>query len=109
MNEVGRLLACGLALMAMVVDTKATQNSPSGINSDAAKAIDDALRPILSRYEIPGAAVAVTLNGRLMVARGYGFADTYTKRQISPDTQFRIARAFFELNESKGIPILSRV
>ena len=77
--------------MAMVVDTKATQNSPSGINSDAAKAIDDALRPILSRYEIPGAAVAVTLNGRLMVARGYGFADTYTQRQISPDTQFRIA------------------
>jgi N-acyl-D-amino-acid deacylase len=40
---------------------------------------------------LPGAAVAVMKDGRLVFARGYGYADTATGAPVMPDTLFRIA------------------
>jgi CubicO group peptidase (beta-lactamase class C family) len=38
----------------------------------------------------PGFAVLVSENGRVIVQKGYGFADVDTRRRISPETKFRI-------------------
>jgi CubicO group peptidase (beta-lactamase class C family) len=39
----------------------------------------------------PGASLAVTVNGYLVFARGYGYADTTTGEFVQPDSLFRIA------------------
>lgn len=40
---------------------------------------------------VPGAALAVTRHGHLMLARGYGWADQLDHRQVEPTSLFRIA------------------
>ncbi|HOS94828.1 MAG TPA: serine hydrolase domain-containing protein [Armatimonadota bacterium] len=42
---------------------------------------------------IPGAALAVTRNGRLILATGYGWADRDAREPVRPDSLFRIASA----------------
>ncbi|MEJ1934280.1 serine hydrolase [Nostoc sp. NIES-2111] len=54
-------------------------------------AVDNAVRTILSKHEIPGCAIAVAVNNRLVYARGFGFADRETQEPMQPDALFRIA------------------
>ncbi len=63
----------------------------SGPNVAGVTAYDNAIIPLLQRYNIPGAAVAVTKNGKLVLARGYGYSDRDTKTLMQPDAIFRIA------------------
>jgi N-acyl-D-amino-acid deacylase len=53
--------------------------------------IDQTIRGILNKYEIPGATVAVMKGGKLVYAAGYGYADKATKEKAKPETLFRIA------------------
>jgi N-acyl-D-amino-acid deacylase len=46
---------------------------------------------LLKRWDLPGAALAVAREGRLVLARGYGLADTEQKLPVRPDALFRIA------------------
>jgi N-acyl-D-amino-acid deacylase len=52
---------------------------------------DRAVPKLLRRWHIPGAAVAVARNGRMIMARGYGFADGDLGRAVKPESLFRIA------------------
>jgi N-acyl-D-amino-acid deacylase len=45
----------------------------------------------MERNAIPGAGLAVTDHGRLVLARGYGYADIESKRQVAPTSMFRVA------------------
>jgi len=45
----------------------------------------------MARWGVPGAAVAVAREGRLILARGYGTADPGTGAAVQPDSRFRIA------------------
>lgn len=45
----------------------------------------------MSRWNIPGAAVAVMKEGRLIFARGYGYTDKSKNELVMPDSLFRIA------------------
>lgn len=51
---------------------------------------DTFVRGLLSRYRIPGASIAITQNGRLVFARGYGVMDA-NGAPVQPTTLFRIA------------------
>jgi len=46
---------------------------------------------LLRKWEVPGGAVAVAKDGRLVFSRGYGLADVQRKRPVQPDALFRIA------------------
>jgi N-acyl-D-amino-acid deacylase len=46
---------------------------------------------LLDKYNIPGASLAITQNGRLIFARGYGFADAQRTQPVQPDSLFRLA------------------
>jgi N-acyl-D-amino-acid deacylase len=46
---------------------------------------------LMSKYGIPGGSIAVTQNGRLVLARGYGYADREAREPVLPDSRFRIA------------------
>ncbi|MCH7729640.1 MAG: beta-lactamase family protein, partial [Planctomycetes bacterium] len=52
---------------------------------------DELMRNFLRENEIPGAALAVAKDGRLMYSRGFGYADVEKKQRVEPDSLFRIA------------------
>ena len=52
---------------------------------------DQLASKLLTKYQIPGGAIAVTRNGKLVFARGYGYANKATGELVQPDSQFRIA------------------
>ena len=69
-----------------------------GINASAAEpavaelaAYDRIIPELMRKWEIPGGAVAVAKNGRLVLARGYGLADVEKNRPVRPDALMRIA------------------
>ena len=45
----------------------------------------------MEKYDIPGVALAVVRDGRLVFARGYGLADIVNEEPVLPDSLFRIA------------------
>jgi len=51
---------------------------------------DSGVSALLKKWNIPGAAIAVAKNGRLVLARGYGYADFENKQLMKPDFMFRI-------------------
>jgi N-acyl-D-amino-acid deacylase len=52
---------------------------------------DRIITEIMARHRIPGGAIAVAKDGRLVLARGYGWADVDNEIAVSPDALFRIA------------------
>src|SRR5687768_6692933 len=60
--------------------------------ADAALApFDDLMTAFLREHDVPGAALAVARDGRLIYARGFGVADRATAAPVEPDSLFRIA------------------
>ncbi len=52
----------------------------------------DAIIPaLMQKWQIPGGAVGVVKDGRLVLARGYGWADQEASLVVQPDSLFRIA------------------
>ncbi|MAG92680.1 MAG: D-aminoacylase [Planctomycetaceae bacterium] len=54
-------------------------------------AFDRMMQRFVEEHHIPGAALAVTAGSRLVLARGYGYADVAAKQPATPQSLFRIA------------------
>jgi N-acyl-D-amino-acid deacylase len=52
---------------------------------------DQVIPDLMRKHSIPGAAVAVLREGKLIYARGFGYADVENKTPVQPDALFRIA------------------
>src|SRR5687767_10019405 len=52
---------------------------------------DQIIPDLMRKYAIPGGAVAVLRDGKLIYARGFGYADVENGKQVQPDALFRIA------------------
>ena len=52
---------------------------------------EQSVRDMMRTYGIPGGAVALVRDGRLIYARGFGYADLENKTPVQPDALFRIA------------------
>jgi CubicO group peptidase (beta-lactamase class C family) len=52
---------------------------------------DRLMESFVEKHKIPGAALAVSWQGRLVYARGFGFADVEKKEPVEPAALFRIA------------------
>src|SRR5690349_12467420 len=52
---------------------------------------DQIISDLMRKYAIPGGAVAVVRDGKLIYARGFGYADVENKTLVQPDALFRIA------------------
>jgi len=76
-------LASGLALP-FISTLRATEDP-------ALAPFDDLFAKFLKDNAVPGAAVAVTRNGKLVYARGFGLADVAGRTPVKPDALFRIA------------------
>lgn len=61
------------------------------VTGSGVEALDRSVALFMDRWGVPGLAMAVAKDGRLVVARGYGFADFANEEPVEPDALFRIA------------------
>jgi beta-lactamase class C len=52
-------------------------------------AVDQAIQPVMAKYEIPGMAVGITVGGKRYVL-DYGVASTKTRKPVTDSTLFEI-------------------
>ena len=55
------------------------------------KPLDDLMTGFLEKHKLPGASLAVGRGGRVLYARGFGWADVEAKKRVEPDSLFRLA------------------
>ncbi|MGQ0662050.1 MAG: serine hydrolase domain-containing protein [Pseudomonadota bacterium] len=63
----------------------------TGESVPALAAFDETMLAIMRKWGLPGGALAVARQGRLVLARGYGYADEAAQEPVRPDALFRIA------------------
>lgn len=74
-----------------VEPASATELPITGRADPKLTAFDEVVSTFVRERKIPGAAIAVTKNGRLVYARGFGYADIEQKQPVQPESLFRIA------------------
>jgi CubicO group peptidase (beta-lactamase class C family) len=92
-----RLLATCLAFLAVATIWSAcdstedpTPTPPPATQEDIA-AIDSKITAFLSTYNIPGASLAISKNGKLVYKKGYGKADKEANVDMTPNHRMRVA------------------
>jgi len=53
--------------------------------------IDDKITAWMSKTSMPGSSIAISVNGKLVYRKAYGFADKDTKNPVTENSRFRIA------------------
>lgn len=61
------------------------------LSGAAAVSLDSLIRSQMAAARIPGLAVGISSRGRVVSARGYGFADVARRRAVTVNTMFHIA------------------
>jgi N-acyl-D-amino-acid deacylase len=98
----GMALAVGSGFLKQTSGAAAAQPRPpardplaaipiSGQAGPGLKPFDAAMRTIIDRHGLPGAALAITKDGRLVLAKGYGWANVAAGEPVRPDTLFGLA------------------
>jgi N-acyl-D-amino-acid deacylase len=101
------LRAAAIALLGLLLFTAAAltpaaqqpaplyrEETPIPITGDAGpglEALDAAVRAMMRRHGIPGGSLAIAYQGRLVFAKGYGFADVATDELARPTILFGLA------------------
>jgi len=62
---------------------------PTGPTIPELTRLDTALQNVMLANAVPGASLAVVKDGRLVLARGYGFAEVETHERYQPDSLWR--------------------
>ena len=65
-------------------------NTPPATQSDIVS-VDSKISTFMTTYNIPGASLAVSKNGKLVYIKGYGNADIGTGEKVTPAHRFRLA------------------
>jgi CubicO group peptidase (beta-lactamase class C family) len=99
MKVKGILLALGALALALATSGPGkARGKPTGAHlpvtgpaRPALAGFDKMMLQFLGERHLPGAALAVGRNRRVVYARGFGYADREAKRPVQPQTPFRIA------------------
>lgn len=89
-----RVFATAVAVVGAVTGASAAESETlpeTGACDERLAPFDEMMRSFLREHPIPGAALAVARDGRLVYARGFGFGDVERKQPVEPDALFRIA------------------
>ena len=93
---VGKEAVGRIAAVSSLAAATAIAQAPAGSNlvpemGEGVESLDKAMRGTLKEYGIPGGALAVAVDGKLVVAKGYGWANVAARRPVSPHTLFCLA------------------
>ena len=69
---------------------------------------DRLMRQFLARHRVPGAALAVTRHGRLVYARGFGYASLASGEAVRPEALFRIASVSKPITAAAVLALVDR-
>lgn len=72
-------------------ESKAAYNVSSGNQDERFAVYDQSMKEFMRKHHVPGASIAVTDRGRVVFARGYGYADVGAQEPVIPESLFRIA------------------
>jgi N-acyl-D-amino-acid deacylase len=72
-------------------DATASHNLASAQSDPKFASFDRLVSDFIQRHRVPGVSVAVGRHGKVVFARGYGYADLATKEVVQTDSLFRIA------------------
>ncbi len=88
----GQAAPLAAAPPAAVAAEAAAQAMPmTGPRVPGMASFDRIIPALMRKYRVPGGAVAVARDGRLVLARGYGLADRDAQQPVQPDSLFRLA------------------
>ena len=91
-RSMGHMLQAAARAALLTGTLAAAQTIPvSGPPAPAFAPLDQTATALMQKYSIPGMALGITKGGRLVFARGYGFADVDARTTVSPDSLFRLA------------------
>ena len=65
--------------------------TPAGVTVPEMSGFDGLMSQLLEKWRIPGGALAIAMDGRLVLARGYGWANVEEQELVQPDSLFRLA------------------
>jgi N-acyl-D-amino-acid deacylase len=85
------LLASFVTSSAIHSTSPQREGQQTGTEIPGMSAFDRIIPALMRKYDVPGGAVAVVKDERLVFARGYGWADRENHELVQPDSLFRIA------------------
>ncbi len=79
--------------------------------------VEKTVNSFIRKWSIAGASIAIARDGKLLYARGFGYADTATHTEVQPYNQFRIASisklvtaiGIMKLNEDGNLSLNDKV
>lgn len=85
------LLACLATAFALVQETPAGEKFPiNGKAGPGLEPFDDLVIAMMNRHGVPGGALAIAKDGKLVYAKGFGYADL-AGPEVDPETLFLLA------------------
>ena len=84
-------LLLALALSTCCACCGAEEISVTGLAEPSLAAFDQLMLSFIRDHDVPGAALAIARHGRIVYARGFGYADVEKHQPVEPDSLFRIA------------------
>src|SRR5437870_1985409 len=66
-----------------------SSSAQTGLPVESLSALDSVMQQALARYAVKGGALAITKDGHLVFARGYGLADAERSLPVEPESVFR--------------------
>lgn len=82
-----RMLLTGLLLLASLIAPTYGQALSEADEAHLATTV----REHMDKFDVPGLSLAIAKDGRLVLARGFGFADKESEVKVTPEHRFRIA------------------
>lgn len=82
-------IATSCALLTLIVIANSALAKPTGRALPGMEPFDEAMTYIVEKWQIPGAGLAVAKDSRLLLARGYGFANRESNEPAQPTSLFR--------------------
>jgi CubicO group peptidase (beta-lactamase class C family) len=77
--------------LALAGSARGDEPPVTGVHDARLESFDRLMTGFLKKHKAPGAALAVARHGKLVYARGFGYANRGAKEPVRPDALFRIA------------------
>lgn len=85
------LFSIGVWNIACSEDTDPTSSPQTLVQQEDIATVDSQIENFISQYDIPGASLAISKNGKLVYQKAYGIADQAQNKAMETKTQLRVA------------------
>jgi serine beta-lactamase-like protein LACTB, mitochondrial len=100
-------LITSFAISSLLAAGASAQSPALSLSSRQQRRIDSAVTAYMSQRHVPGASVAVSIDGRLAYAQGYGMADIEHAVRVTPRTRFQGASTLKTLTATAVLQLVA--